>query len=117
MTKLENGKRINEGVCITCAKELGLPLDNLLGDYMSKMGITSDQIAEMEEEMAEMLSSDGLDGSEEGPVPAIDLKNMFRQAGLMSVEENGGENKPEKATDKKEAGEGKKQRAQALASI
>lgn len=112
MTKLENGKRINEGVCITCAKELGLPLDNLLGDYMSKMGITSDQIAEMEEEMAEMLSSDGMDDSEEGPVPAIDLKNMFRQAGLMSVEENSEENKPIKSGDKKESGESTKKRSE-----
>ena len=58
MTKLENGKRVNEGVCITCAKELGLPLDNLLGDYMSKMGITEDQLAEIEEEMAEMINGD-----------------------------------------------------------
>jgi len=112
MTKLENGKRINEGVCITCAKELGLPLDNLLGDYMSKMGITSDQIAEMEEEMAEMLNNPDEDGAEDGPVPAIDLKNMFRQAGLMSMEDATGDNKSMAAENKKNTGNNKKQEAE-----
>ena len=87
MTKLENGKRINEGVCITCAKELGLPLDNLLGDYMSKMGITPEQIAEMEEEMADMLASNDDPENGNGTVPAIDLKSMFKQAGLMPNDE------------------------------
>ena len=94
MTKFENGKRTNEGVCITCAKELGLPLDNLLGDYMSKMGITPEQIAEMEDEMAEMMSTDENGEFESGAVPAIDLKNLFKEAGLAPTEQNGGENKP-----------------------
>ena len=91
MTKLENGKRVNEGVCITCAKELGLPLDNLLGDYMTKMGITPDQIAEMEDEMAEMLGEDV--GESESGAPAIDFQNIFRQAGIIPVEQNGDDGK------------------------
>ena len=94
MTKFENGKRTNEGVCITCAKELGLPLDNLLGDYMSKMGITSEQIAEMEDEMAEMMSTDENGEFESGAVPAIDLKTLFKDAGLAPSEQKGEENKP-----------------------
>ena len=32
MTKLEGDKRVNEGVCMKCAQEMGLPLGNLLGD-------------------------------------------------------------------------------------
>ena len=82
MTKLENGKRVNEGVCVTCAKELGLPLDNLLVDYMSKMGITPEQITEMEDEMMAMF--DGADGDIESGAPAIDLKSLFKQAGLSA---------------------------------
>ena len=91
MTKLENGKRVNEGVCITCAKELGLPLDNLLGDYMSKMGITEDQLAEIEEEMAEMINGD--ENEPESGAPAIDLPNLFKQAGLFPMEKNNNDNK------------------------
>ena len=86
MTKLENGKRTNEGVCVTCAKELGLPLDNLLGDYMSKMGITPEQIAEMEDEMAEMMANGENGDFENGAVPAIDLKSLFKEAGLTPAE-------------------------------
>ena len=36
MTKLEDGKRVNDGVCMKCAQEMGLPLGNLLGDYIPK---------------------------------------------------------------------------------
>ena len=100
MTKLENGKRVNEGVCITCAKELGLPLDNLLGDYMSKMGITEDQLAEIEEEMAEMISVD--ENEPESGAPAIDLPNLFKQAGLFPMEKSNNDNKTVKKDDSKE---------------
>ena len=41
MTRIEDGKVINEGLCPKCAKELGLkPVD----DIMSKMGITDDEL-------------------------------------------------------------------------
>ena len=75
MTKMENGKRTNEGVCMKCAQELGLPLENLLGDYMNKMGISPDQLAEMEEDVNEMLS--GIEDDPEGGAPAIDFKKLF----------------------------------------
>lgn len=111
MTKFENGKRTNEGVCITCAKELGLPLDNLLGDYMSKMGITPEQIAEMEDEMAEMMSTDENGDFESGAVPAIDLKNLFKEAGLSASEVTGDSNKPiVKKNGKEQSKENKKEK-------
>lgn len=111
MTKLENGKRVNEGVCITCAKELGLPLDNLLGDYMSKMGVTPEEIANMEDEMAEMLGGDGNEIDSEAP--AIDLKSIFKQVGLVQDENGEGEkNVIPKAEDSKGASQkgGKKEK-------
>ena len=41
MTRMENGKTINEGLCLQCAKELGIgPVNEL----MEKMGITDDEI-------------------------------------------------------------------------
>ena len=86
ITKLENGEKKNEGVCITCAKELGLPLDNMLGDMMSKLGISSEEIAGMEDEMAKMMEDGGdlpamIDdnemGDDEARAPAIDLQKLF----------------------------------------
>ena len=83
MTKLENGKRVNEGICVTCAKELGLPIDNLLGGFMSKMGLSAEQLSEMEQEFSEMMQSGELDGAaedgEEGIVPTFDMRQLFRQ--------------------------------------
>ena len=34
VTKLENGNKVNEGLCIKCAKDLGVPIDNMLGNVM-----------------------------------------------------------------------------------
>ena len=86
ITKLENGEKKNEGVCITCAKELGLPLDNMLGDVMSKLGISPEELSGMEDEMAKMMENggelpvmmdeEGLD-DDEARAPAIDLQKLF----------------------------------------
>ena len=35
VTKLENGEKTSQGLCIKCAKELGLPIDNMMGDIYS----------------------------------------------------------------------------------
>ena len=41
MTRMENGKTINEGLCLQCAKELGIgPVNEL----MEKMGITDEEL-------------------------------------------------------------------------
>ena len=86
ITKLENGEKKNEGVCITCAKELGLPLENMLGDVMNKLGISSEELSGMEDEIAKMMENGGnlpdlmdetgLD-DDEGRAPAIDLQKLF----------------------------------------
>mgnify|MGYP003291209449 CR=1 FL=1 len=93
ITKLENGEKKNEGVCINCAKELGLPLDNMLGDMMNKLGISSEELAGMEDDMAKMMEEGGNlpdimgedVGDDEATTPAIDLQKLF-----------GGDNKPVK---------------------
>ncbi len=80
MTKLENGKRVNEGVCVTCAKELGLPIDNLLGGFMEKMGLSAEQLSDMEQEFSEIMQNGELgdgDESEEGIVPTLDMRQLF----------------------------------------
>ena len=39
MTRIENGETANEGLCLRCAKELGIGPVN---DMLSKMGIDED---------------------------------------------------------------------------
>ena len=104
VTKVENGNKTSEGLCIRCAKELGLPIENMLsGTMLEKMGLTPDQLAGMEDEMSQMMSDgmmpDMLDGEEadeqdtdgedtgkkgsEHIVPTFDFRKMFTQAGLI----------------------------------
>ena len=44
VTKIENGNKINEGLCIKCAKEIGVPVDNMLGDVMNQLGMSAEQL-------------------------------------------------------------------------
>lgn len=86
MTRMEGEKRVNEGLCLTCAKEMGLPLENLLGGFMDKMGLTPEQLSEMEQQFADMtqmndLSEDGEGDGEEGGAPTLDLAKLFRENG------------------------------------
>ena len=109
ITKLENGEKKNEGVCITCAKELGLPLDNMLGDMMNKLGISSDELAGMEDDMAKMMEEgnlpaimEGEGDDDEATTPAIDLQKLFggKPANASNVE--GMKSNPDKKKKDKE---------------
>ena len=53
ITKMENGKTVNEGLCLKCAKELNIrPVE----DLMQKMGISDEDLDGISEEMTEALS-------------------------------------------------------------
>ncbi len=61
ITKIENGKTENEGLCLKCAKELGIkPVD----DMMQRMGISDEDLESMNSELssafegAEMLPAE-----------------------------------------------------------
>ena len=91
VTKVENGEKTSQGLCIKCAKDLGLPIDNMMGDIYNKMGISPDQMENMENGLAEMISGD----DEEGGAPAIDLPKLFGEGGLgdlLNSDGQGGEN-------------------------
>ena len=89
VTKLENGKKVSEGICIKCAKELGLPVDNMMGDVFEKFGISPDQLGNMEDDITKFIEEQGglpseIDDSEEAGAPAIDFPKLFRESGLIS---------------------------------
>ena len=50
VTKIEGGKTLTEGLCLKCAKEMGIkPVD----DIMKRMGITEDELEGLNSEMTE----------------------------------------------------------------
>ena len=82
ITKMENGQRTSEGLCMRCAKEAGLPVNNMLNGLADQMGITPEQVAAMEDSMNEMLNAPSeRDGVEDGGAPAIDLPSLFGEDG------------------------------------
>ena len=79
ITRMEKDQTINEGICLKCAKELGLkPVD----DIMEKMGISDEDLERMDMEMKEMMSDEDLpvstDDEEAGShTPPIDFRKLF----------------------------------------
>ena len=67
MTRMENGQTVSEGLCLKCAKELGLkPVD----DLMNKMGLSEEDLDKVSDQMMEVMGDmeDGEDGFEKaGP--------------------------------------------------
>ena len=64
ITKIENGETKNEGLCLKCARELGIkPVD----DMMKKMGISDE---DLESISTEMMSAFGGAEEPEGMAPA-----------------------------------------------
>ncbi len=60
ITKIENGETVNEGLCLKCAKDLGIkPVD----DMMQKMGISDEDLEGITSDMMEALR--GIENAQE----------------------------------------------------
>ncbi len=94
VTKVENGEKTSQGLCIKCAKDLGLPIDNMLGDIYNKMGISQEQMENMENELAEMMPE-----GEDGGAPAIDFPKLFKDSGIIDNIKAIAENLPAQSED------------------
>ena len=90
VTKIENGEKVSEGICIKCAKDLGLPVENMLGDVYKKFGISSEQLDEMEDDLNKMIEEQGglpseNDDNEDAGAPAIDFPKLFGEGGIIPM--------------------------------
>ena len=57
ITKIDGGKTVNEGLCLKCAKEMGIkPVD----DMIERMGLSEEDLENLNGEMTEAMS--GLEG-------------------------------------------------------
>ena len=66
ISKIEKGETVNEGLCLKCAKDLGLPQVN---DMMRRMGITDEDLDTISDEM---MHAFGGAESMEGLIPRED---------------------------------------------
>ena len=113
ITKIENNETKNEGICLKCAKELGIKPVN---DMLEKMGISESDLdaigEEMEGFMGGLIPSDN-DTDIEGGAPAIDLQKIFGDSGLGAFTDTGSDQKGKKknqknSSEKEDPAEGKK---------
>ena len=114
ITKIENNETKNEGLCLKCAKELGIPqVDSIL----SGMGISEDDFEAMENDLQSLMGGvegdDSLDEEDdeedlsgESRTPSLDFSKLFNQFpfanGFMS-----GNKKPKNSENGKESKDGK----------
>ena len=110
ITKIENGTSVNEGLCLKCAKELGIkPVSDLLDKFGLKDsdldGLTPEALGESLPSVMEqmgMMPMDAMpeeDDGEDTPsrAPAFPLFNLFRQNGKQ---EESAPEKPEEGGKK-----------------
>ncbi len=83
ITKVENGVSTNEGICLKCAKELGI---QPIGDLMKRMGISDDDLDTLTQDMMEtmgQLQETGDDSDdEEGKTATFPFLNRLFGSGL-----------------------------------
>jgi len=84
ITKIENGKTTNEGICLKCASEMGLKPVN---DIMNRMGITeedienvSNELMQVMEDAGELMPADGDDQDDAGTTATFPFLNRLFNA-------------------------------------
>ncbi len=103
ITRIEGDKTLNEGICIKCAKELGIKPVN---DIIENMGISEEDLERMEMEAEDMMSLQSTDNDSEdsdapiGKTPPMDFRKLFGNMGM-------GMGMPTDKTDAPKQGKGK----------
>ena len=82
MSRMENGQMVNEGLCLQCAKELGIPQ---VKDLIDRMGISDEDIESMSNQIMDMMGDE--DGFEPGGAMPFPMMDMFGGP-LQQEEEN-----------------------------
>ena len=103
VTRMEGNESVNEGYCLSCAKELGIkPVE----DMLAKFGIGQDELDQMEEQFGEMMNVDGDEDFAPGGAATFPfLQNLFGKQGAPA---ESSEEKPDKKGDKKAKKESKR---------
>ena len=111
ITKIEGNVTKNEGLCLVCAKELGIPQ---VKDIMDKMGISDDDLENMEDQMSSLIpeenTGDDKNNESESRTPSIDFGKLFGGLSLFGPQENGERKKERSAEGAKKGQDTKKER-------
>ncbi|MDD6279232.1 MAG: ATP-dependent Clp protease ATP-binding subunit [Oscillospiraceae bacterium] len=88
ITSVHGNEKKNEGLCLSCAKEMKIPQ---VAEYMEKLGISDEEIDQISDQMMSMLDGDSFEMGGSGLMPF--LGNMFggqdRENESISQEQSG----------------------------
>ena len=73
ITAMQGEEKHNQGLCLVCAKELGIPQ---VKEYMDQMGISDDEVEEFSDQMTDF--SDSLDGDSFQEAEQVLFRDLFR---------------------------------------
>lgn len=102
--RIENGETKNEGLCWSCAKELGMPQ---ISSMLENMGITEDEFDAMSNQLMEMTDGDSFELGGAETMPNF-LQNIFGGEKPVPISESSQDNK-KNADGKKNGKEQKRQ--------
>ncbi|MGN1417291.1 MAG: AAA family ATPase [Oscillospiraceae bacterium] len=106
ITTMQGNEKHDEGLCLVCAKELGIPQ---VQEYMQQMGITDDEIEEFSDTMTditETLDGDAFEHGGTGAIPNFiqnllggQIKPLFNQSEKSAADGSLDEGKTAKSAD------------------
>ena len=79
ITSMHGNEKKNEGLCLTCAKEMNIPQ---VAEYMERLGITDEEVDQLSEQMMGMLDGDSFEMGGSGLMPDFlsNMGNMLNKA-------------------------------------
>ncbi len=113
ITRIENGKSLNEGYCLKCAKSLGIPQ---IDEAVKQMGISEDDLEMLSDEMGnifgQMDSADKHDDDEvDSQTATFPLLNQLFGGMSQPKGDSMPVNRPPQKEEKEKTGEHPKQKA------
>ena len=104
ITKIENGNTLNEGFCLRCARQLGVPQ---IDQVVKQMGISEDELEELSEEMSSMFgqneNADADEDETESRTATFPLLNQMFGSNLPAKKEPQPEEEEPEAPKKKKS--------------
>jgi len=100
MSGFENGKQVDKGYCMICAKELGI---KQVTDLIEKMGLSDEDIEAMYGQDADAFAAqmDGFDGFEMGGAMPMPFMNTTSDSSEKTEAKQGSTDKKEQKTKKR----------------
>lgn len=74
ITSMQGNEKKNEGLCLSCAKEMNIPQ---VAEYMDRLGISDEEIEQISDQMMGMLDGDSFEMGGSGIMPEF-ISNMLQ---------------------------------------